>query len=140
MRRLLVMKLLQSFDGAKEPVATGGITTYPTGTGSGPAVESDRSSFDADKKIPSKAGGSGDTWGIGRWSFGPHSMQAETSRAKQPQQIKASSASRRGQRTAAITRGWGFCLRLVYFLLIKGFITSPKVTAFRSDLGATTEV
>ena len=53
------MKLLWGFNGAKEPVATGGITTYPAGTGSGPAVESDLSSFDADKKPHQRLGEAG---------------------------------------------------------------------------------
>jgi len=119
-RRLLTMKLLRGFDGAKEPVATGGITTYPTGTGSGPAVDSDLRSFDADKRIPSKAGGCRETWGTGRWSFGPCSTLAEPRRTKQLQQIKASTASRRGQPAAAITRGCGGGV------LIEDFIHLPQ--------------
>lgn len=57
------MKLLWGFNGAKEPVPMGGITTNPTATGSIPALESDLSSFDAHKTIPSKAGGSGEDVG-----------------------------------------------------------------------------
>lgn len=111
MSRLLIVKLLQDFDGAKELVATGGITTYTMGTGSGLAVESELSPFDADKKIPSKAGGSGEMRGIGRWSFRPHSMQAERGCAQQLRQIKARSALKRGQRLLQ-SQGdgyfWGF--------------------------------
>lgn len=130
MQRLLIMKLLWGFTRAKESVATGGNTTHPTGTGSGPTVESDLSSFETDKKkAHQRLVGSTETQGTGRWSFGPHSMQAEPNHPKQPWQIKASSDLRRGQRAAAITRGWvlrGFLVFwFCFFFFNRMFYPSP---------------
>lgn len=115
MRRLPITKLLRGFNGAKEPVAMGGITTYPTGTGSAPAVESDLSSFDADKKIPSKAGGVGRRGASADGPFAPtpcrQSRVAPNGSGKSKQAVP-----RGGDNVLLQSRGAGaFFLFLVWF-------------------------
>lgn len=108
------MKVLWDFNETKEPLATGGITMYPTGTGSGLAVESDLSSFDADTKPHQRFG---EMWGIGRWPFRPHSMRHSWDAPNVP-----------GKSKQAVPQGGGNMLlqipgfRLFFFFLIKDFI------------------
>lgn len=64
--------IMRDFNGTKEPVAMGSITTYPTGTGSGLAVECGLCSSDADKKPHQSFGEWGDA-GQQQRALCPHS-------------------------------------------------------------------
>lgn len=77
------MKVLWDFNGTKEPVATDGITMYPTGTGCGMPVESDLSSFDADK-MPIKGLGNGEMLGSSIWALLSSLHVAQPGHTKQP--------------------------------------------------------
>lgn len=127
------MKVLRDFNGTKEPVATGGITTYPTGTGCCMAVESDLSSFDVDK-MPIKGLGSGEMPGSSRRA--PFVLTpCGTARTHQTALINQSKqCPKEGATHCCKYQGLGFG-----FFKKKAFSTSSKDTACKSDLGATTE-
>lgn len=114
-QRLPITKLLQGFDGAEEAVATGGITTHPTGTGSGPAVESDLSSFDADKKKShQRLGGAGRR---GASADGP--LVPTPRRQSQVEPNSPGKSKRAGDNTLLQSPGVRFFLGGWFFFLIK---------------------